>query len=401
MQEVYLYDVVRTPRGRGKKNGALHEVKPIDLLTITLKALQERNPMPTEEIEDVLIGCVTPMGEQGGNIAKAAILYAGWSHQVAGMQLNRLCASGLDAINLAATKIRSGWEDCVVAGGVESMSRVKMGRDGGALQYDPAVISQVGFIPQGISADLIATIEGFSREELDSYALRSQQRAFEAQTNHYYKKSIIPVHDMNGLVILEKDEHLRPQTTLEVLASLPSAFEKIGARGFNHMARMKYPFVERINHHHTAGNSSGIVDGAAAALLASPQKGKELGLTPRARIVSVATCSSEPTIMLEGTIPATQKVLKKAKMTTKDIDLWEMNEAFAAPVLKYQRVFDIPSDRFNVNGGAIALGHPLGATGTMLLGTLLDELERRDLKTGLVTMCVGGGMGVATIIERV
>ncbi|MCH2046276.1 MAG: acetyl-CoA C-acetyltransferase [Saprospiraceae bacterium] len=401
MQEVYIYDVVRTPRGRGKKNGALHEVKPIDLLTITLKALQERNPMPTEEIEDVLIGCVTPMGEQGGNIAKAAILYAGWSHQVAGMQLNRLCASGLDAINLAATKIRSGWEDCIVAGGVESMSRVKMGSDGGALQYDPAVISQVGFIPQGISADLIATIEGFTREELDTYALQSQQRAFEAQSNHYYDKSIVPVYDMNGLIILEKDEHLRPQTTLEVLASLPSAFAQIGASGFDRMAKMKYPFIESINHYHTAGNSSGIVDGAAAALLASPQKGEELGLIPRARIIAVATCSSEPTIMLEGTIPATQKVLRKAKMTAKDIDLWEMNEAFAAPVLKYQRVFDIPRDCFNVNGGAIALGHPLGATGTMLLGTLLDELERRDLHRGLVSMCVGGGMGVATIIERV
>lgn len=401
MQEAYIYDVVRTPRGRGKKNGALHEVKPIDLLTKVLYALQQRNPMPTEEIEDVLIGCVTPIGEQGGNIAKAAILYAGWSHQVAGMQLNRLCASGLDAVNLAAMKIRSGYEDCVVAGGVESMSRVRMGSDGGALQYDPAVIDKVGFIPQGISADLIATIEGFSREELDAYALQSQQRAYHAQQKHYFDHSIIPVHDMNGLVILSKDEQLRPKTTLEILSQLPSAFAHLGKQGFDRMAQLKYPFLEKINHLHTAGNSSGIVDGAAAALLASPEKGKELALKPRARVVSAATSSCEPTIMLEGTIPATQKALKKAGMAVSDIDLWEMNEAFASPVLKYQRVFDISSDQLNVNGGAIAMGHPLGATGTVLLGTLLDELERRDLNIGLVTLCVGGGMGVATIIERV
>ncbi len=397
----YIFDAVRTPRGKGKKSGSLHEVKPIDLLTTVLDALKERNNLDTKEVEDLVIGCVTPVGEQGGDIAKAALLYAGWDEQVPGFQINRFCASGLEAVNLAAMKVASGWEDLVVAGGLESMSRVKMGSDGGPLMFDPAVNTKVGFVPQGISADLIATIEGFDRDTVDGYAVLSQQRAHHAQTNGYFNNSIIPVRDQNDIIILDKDEFLRPATTLESLADLKPAFETMGEMGFDSVALLKYPEVENISHVHTAGNSSGIVDGAALLLIGSKEKGAELGLKPRAKIVAVAVTSSEPTIMLQGPTPAVWKVLKKAGMTPKDIDLWEMNEAFASAVLKFQKDLGIDDAILNVNGGAIAMGHPLGATGAMLVGTMVDELERRNLKTGLVTLCVGGGMGVATIIERV
>ncbi len=401
MQEAYIFDAVRTPRGRGKKTGSLHEVKPVDLLVTVLNALQERNQLDTKAVDDAVIGCVTPIGEQGADIAKTALLYAGWDESVPGTQINRFCASGLEAVNMAAMKVRSGWEDMVVAGGIESMSRVKMGSDGGAMMLDPAVSASIGFVPQGIGADLIATIEGFSRERLDQYALQSQKRAHHAQSNGYFDKSIIPVKDRNGLMILDKDEHLRPDTTLEVLAGLSPSFEMIGNFGFDAVALQKYPQVERVLHVHTPGNSSGIVDGATAILIGSKEKGEALGLKPRAKIVAVAATSSEPTIMLQGPAPAARKALAKAGMSNKDIDLWEMNEAFASPVLKFQEEMDIPDEILNVNGGAISLGHPLGATGAILIGTMLDELERRDLKTGLVTLCVGGGMGVATIIERV
>ncbi len=401
MREAYIYDAVRTPRGRGKKTGSLHEVKPVELLAVVLRALRERNNIDTKSIDDAVIGCVTPVGEQGADIAKTALLYADWNESVPGTQINRFCASGLEAANIAAMKVRSGWEDMVVAGGIESMSRVPMGMDGGAMMYDPAVAAKVGFVPQGIGADLIATIEGFTRETVDNYALQSQQRAHHAQENGYFDKSIIPVKDHNGLMILEKDEHLRPNTTLDTLAGLMPSFQAMGELGFDAVALNKYPAIENIEHVHTAGNSSGIVDGAALLLIGNQEKGKEMGLTPRARVVAAAATSAEPTIMLQGPAPAARKALQKAGMTTKDIDLWEMNEAFASPVLKFQREMDIPDEILNVNGGAISLGHPLGATGAMLLGTMLDELERRDLKTGLVTLCVGGGMGVATIIERI
>ena len=400
MPDAFIYDALRTPRGRGKAGGALYSVKPIDLLATLLNALRDRHALDTAQVDDAVIGCVTPTGDQGYNIGKAALLYAGWSERVPGFQLNRFCASGLEAVNLAAMKVSSGWEDLVVAGGVESMSRVPMGRDGGALLFDPEVISRVNHIPQGISADLIASRAGFDREAVDRYALRSQQRAKAALDAGYFDRAIVPIHDRNGLPLLEQDEYLRPDTTLERLAKLPPAFKGLGAHGFNSMAIQRYPEVEFIDHVHTAGNSSGIVDGAAVVLVGSKAKGKELGLTPRARIVATANSSTEPTIMLTGPTPATKKALDKAGLTPADIDLWEMNEAFAAPVLKYQRDFDIPDERLNVNGGAIAMGHPLGATGAMLVGTLLDELERRDLRRGLVTLCAGGGLGTATIIER-
>ncbi len=401
MNEAYIFDAVRTPRGKGKIGGSLNEVKPIDLLATLFDALKERTDIDTTQVEDVILGCVTPMDEQGGNIAKTAAYYAGWGQDVSGMQINRFCASGLEAVNLAAMKIRSGWEDMLVAGGIESMSRVPMGSDGGPMLYDPIVSSKIRYVPQGISADLIATKEGFSREELDAYALQSQRRAAHAIEKGYFKKSIIPVRDSNGLMILNQDEHNRPNTTEEILANLSPAFARLGETGFDEVALQQYPIVESIFHHHTAGNSSGIVDGAALVLIGSQTKGKELGLTPRAKIVAAAISGTEPTVMLEGPTPATKKALAKAKMTAKNIDLWEMNEAFAAPVLKFQRDFNIPNDVFNVNGGAIALGHPLGATGAILLGSMLDELERRDLITGLITLCVGGGMGITTIIERI
>ena len=401
MKEAYIFDAVRTPRGKGKSSGALHEVKPINLLKTLFDALQRRLHLDTSQVEDVILGCVTPIHEQGGNIAKTAAYYSGWGQHVAGMQVNRFCASGLEAINLAAMKVRSGWEDMIVAGGIESMSRVQMGMDGGAMMYDPIVSAKINYVPQGIAADLIATKENFSRERLDEYAFQSQQRATAAMEKGYFNKSLIPVADNNNLLILDYDEYVRPETTLEGLASLKPAFQKIGERGFDEVALNRYPMVEQIFHRHTAGNSSGIVDGAALVLIGSLEKGKALGLTPRARIVSVAVAGDEPTVMLEGPTPATKKALAKANMNAKDIELWEMNEAFAAPVLKFQQDFDIDSEILNVNGGSIALGHPLGATGAILLGTVLDELERQDKSTGLITLCVGGGMGVSTIIERV
>ena len=400
MNQAYIFDAIRTPRGKGRQGGALYECKPIDLVKRLLDALVLRNDLPTQEVEDLILGCVTPVEDQGANLAKAALLYAGWDDHVSGFQLNRFCASGLEAINLAASKIRSGWEDLIVAGGVESMSRVPMESDRGALLFDPAVISKVGYIPQGVSADLIATKESFSREELDFYALQSQTRAAFAWENNYFKKSIIPILDQNGLLILDKDEHFRPGSSIDKLASLPPAFKTIGESGFDFLALETYPEVEKVKHVHTAGNSSGIVDGAALTLVGSAKKGKEIGLKPRAIIRAAAVCGSEPTIMLQGPIPAVHKALKQAGMKADDIDLWEMNEAFAAPVLKLQKEFNIDPESLNVNGGAIAFGHPLGATGAMLLGTLLDEMERRKLSVGLVTLCVGGGMGVATIIER-
>jgi len=366
-----------------------------------LEELQKRNNLDTSKVEDVLIGCVTPVSDQGADIAKAALLYAGWANSVAGVQLNRFCASGLESVNLAAMKIRSGWENLIVAGGVESMSRVPMGSDGGALIYDPEVSGKIGYVPQGVSADLIATIEDFTRETLDTFAMQSQLKAANAWEQNHFQKSVIPIYDKNGLLVLEKDEAYRPSTNVEKLGTLKPAFEKMGVGGFDAMALKKYPFVEKIHHLHTAGNSSGIVDGAALALIGSKEAGTSLGLKPRAKIISAAVVGSEPTIMLTGPTPASQKALTQVGMKAKDIDLWEVNEAFASVVLKAQRELKIDDDKLNVNGGAIALGHPLGATGTMLLGTLLDELERRDLSTGLVTMCVGGGMGIATIIERV
>jgi acetyl-CoA C-acetyltransferase len=399
--EAYIYDAIRTPRGKGKASGSLYEVRPIELLTTLFKALQERSNLNTSLVDDVILGCVTPVADQGGNIARAAVLNADWAVDVPGVQINRFCSSGLEAVNMAAMKVRSGWENLIVAGGVESMSRVPMGTDGGALAYDPAVSGKVKFVPQGIGADLIATIEGFTRQDVDEFALASQQRAACAREKGYFK-SLIPVKDQNGLTILDQDEFIRADTTLEGLGSLKPAFAQMGGMGFDDMALQKYATVERINHVHTAGNSSGIVDGAALVLVGSQEIGQALGIKPRARLVSAALVGTEPTIMLIGPGPATQKALKKAGMTIADIDLIEANEAFAAVVLRFMRDVGLDStEKINVNGGAIALGHPLGATGAILLDTVLDELERRDLQTALITLCIGGGMGIATIIERV
>jgi acetyl-CoA C-acetyltransferase len=400
--EAYIFDALRTPRGRGKKNGALYEVVPVELLATLLKELQQRHNLDTTQVDDVVMGCVTPLGDQGADIARTAVLYADWHVDIPGMQINRFCASGLETVNLAAMKVRSGWEDLIVAGGVESMSRVPMGSDGGAMMLDPKVSSKINFVPQGIGADLIATIEGFSRQDVDRFALQSQQRAAFAAENGYFDRSLVPIDDQNGLLILDKDEHIRPETTLEGLGNLSPAFAAMGDMGFDASALQEYPDVERINHVHTAGNSSGIVDGAALVLVGSLTKGQALGLKPRARIVSTALVGTEPTIMLIGPGPAAQKALKKAEMESSDIDLFEVNEAFAAVVLRFMRDLNIEgTENLNVNGGAIAMGHPLGATGAMLLGTVLDELERSDLETALITLCVGGGMGIATIIERV
>ena len=400
-QDAYIYDAIRTPRGRGKANGSLHEVKPIDLVTTLLRALEERHDLDTTQVDDLVLGCVTPLGDQGGDIARTAVLDAGWDVNVPGMQINRFCSSGLEAVNLAAMKVGSGWENLVVAGGVESMSRVPMGSDGGAMAFDPGVSARTHFVPQGIGADLIATLEGFSREDVDGFAVDSQKRAAKAREKAYFK-SIIPVKDQNGLAILDHDEHIRPETTMAALAKLKPAFAAMGEMGFDVVARQKYPQVEQINHVHSAGNSSGIVDGAALVLVGAKKKGKALGLNPRARIVAGALVGIDPTIMLIGPGPASKKALKSAGMGIKDIDLIEANEAFAAVVLRFMRDLGLDStDRINVNGGAIALGHPLGATGAILLGTVLDELERRDKETALITLCVGGGMGIATIVERV
>lgn len=401
LKNAYIYDSIRTPRGKGKSSGALYQVKPVDLLTTTLCALQKRNNLPTEKVSDTIIGCVSPVNGQGYNIAKTALLYSNWSDRVGGMQLNRFCTSGLEAVNLAAVKIAAGYGDLIVAGGVESMSRVPLRSDGGALIDDPEVINKVKYLPQGVSADLIASLENYSREQLDEYAVQSHQRANTAWEKNYFKDSIIPVSDQNNLVILDKDEHIRPSIALEKMLQLSPSFQFAGELGYEDMALQKYPELEKLQYLHTAGNSSGMVDGAALVLIGSEEIGKKLSLKPRAKIRNFALACGEPTIMLTGTIPAAQKALERADMTAKDIDLWECNEAFASVVLKFQQAMKIDSKKINVNGGSIAMGHPLGATGAILIGTLLDELERRDLKIGLVTLCAGGGMGVATIIERV
>lgn len=402
MTDAYIYDAVRTPRGRNR-GGALHSVKPVDLVVTLIDAIRERNPgLDPADVDDLVLGVVTPVGEQGGDIARTAAIVAGLPDTVAGVQVNRFCASGLEAVNLAAQKVASGFEDLVLAGGVESMSRVPIGADGGAWMLDPTTNYDSYFVPQGIGADLIATIEGFGREDVDAYAVRSQQRAETAWQEGRFARSIVPVRDMNGLVVLDRDEHRRPDSTVESLGTLPASFAVIGAQaGFDAVALQKYHWVERIDHVHGPGNSSGIVDGAALVVVGSAEAGARAGLTPRARIVSTAVTGSEPTIMLTGPTPATRKALERAGLTVDDIDLFELNEAFAAVVMKWQKDLGVPDDKVNVNGGAIAMGHPLGATGAMILGTLLDELERRDLRRGLATLCVGGGMGIATVIERV
>ncbi|WP_220813522.1 acetyl-CoA C-acetyltransferase [Pseudomonas paralcaligenes] len=401
MTEAYIYDAVRTPRGKGKKDGALHSVKPIDLVVGLLKALQQRNQLDTAQVDDVVLGCVTPIGDQGSDIAKTAVLAADWAECVSGVQLNRFCASGLEAVNIGAMKVRSGFEDLVVVGGVESMSRIPMGSDGGAWALDPATNMQANFVPQGVGADLIASIEGFSRTDVDSFALRSQKKAARASADGSFNKSLVPVCDQNGIVILDHDEFIRGDSTLEGLGKLKPSFEMMGQMGFDATALRKYSHVERIEHVHTPGNSSGIVDGAALMLIGSEAKGKELGLKPRGRIVATAVTSTDPTIMLTGPAPATRKALAKAGLSVEDIDLFEVNEAFASVVMKFMKEMGVSEDKVNVNGGSIAMGHPLGATGCAILGTLLDELEKRELRYGLATLCVGGGMGIATIIERI
>jgi acetyl-CoA C-acetyltransferase len=400
--QAFVYDALRTPRGKGKKNGSLHEVKPVDLVVGLLDAVKERNPgLDPARVDDVVLGIVTPVGDQGADLAKTAALKAGYPDHVAGVQLNRFCASGLEAVNQAASRVRSGFEDLILAGGVESMSRVPMGADGGAWAMDPATALDTSFVPQGIGADLIATVEGFTRDDVDAFAAESQARAAKAQANGYFDRSRVPVTDLNGLTVLDHDEFIRPGTTAESLAGLKPSFADIGDQGgFDAVALEKYHWVDRIDHVHHAGNSSGIVDGAALMAIGSEQVGRELGLTPRARIVSVGVSGADPTIMLTGPAPASRKALAKAGMSTDDIDLFEINEAFAAVALRFMRDLDLDHEKVNVNGGAIAMGHPLGATGAMILGTLIDELERRDLQRGLATLCVGGGMGVATIVER-
>jgi len=402
MTEAYIYDHIRSPRGRGKPGGGLNAITPLSLSSQVLAALRDRNELDTGLLDDVIFGCVTPVGEQGADIARVAAMNAGYAESVPGKQINRFCASGLEAVNSAAAQIMSGQSDAVIGGGVECMSRIPMGSDGGAWATDPQAAYDLYFVPQGISADLIATKDGFSRQDLDAYALESQKRAAHAWDSGYFKNSILPIVNHIGQVVLDHDEHMRPDSTMESLGSLNPAFVVPGQQGgFDAVALQRYPEVEFIDHRHTAANSSGIVDGAAAVLLGSAEAGEKMGLKPRARIHSFASIGSEPTIMLTGPVPATEKVLKRAGMTTADIDLFELNEAFAAVVLRYMQQLDIAHDKINVNGGAIAMGHPLGATGTIVLGTVLDELERRDLGTALVTLCIGAGMGTATIIERV
>jgi acetyl-CoA C-acetyltransferase len=401
-EEAFIYEAIRTPRGK-QRNGALNEVKPINLVVGLIDELRSRHPDLDENlISDVVLGVVSPVGDQGGDIARTAVLAAGLPDTVGGVQLNRFCASGLEAVNTAAQKVRSGWDDLVLAGGVESMSRVPMGSDGGAMFSDVVVTYDNYIAPQGIGADLIATIEGFSREDVDAYAARSQERAAAAWSGGYFAKSVVPVRDQNGLLILDHDEHMRPGSTVESLGKLRTAFDGIGSMGgFDDVALQKYHWIEKINHVHTGGNSSGIVDGAALVLVGNEKAGTSQGLTPRARIVATATSGADATIMLTGPTPATEKVLARAGLTVDDIDLFELNEAFASVVLKFQKDLKIPDEKLNVNGGAIAMGHPLGATGAMILGTMVDELERRNARRALVTLCIGGGMGVATIIERV
>ncbi|WP_061239126.1 acetyl-CoA C-acetyltransferase [Ectopseudomonas composti] len=401
MTEAYIFDALRTPRGKGKKDGALYSVKPVQLAAGLLKALQIRNALDTSQVDDIVLGCVTPVGDQGADIAKTVAMVADWDVCVAGVQLNRFCASGLEAVNIGAMKVRSGFEDLVVVGGVESMSRVPMGSDGGAWVMDPQTNMHSNFVPQGIGADLIATLEGFSRADVDAFALRSQHKAARASADGSFARSLVPVTDQNGIVLLDHDEFIRGDCTLEGLGKLKPSFEMMGQMGFDSTALRVYSHVERIEHVHTPGNSSGIVDGAALMLIGSEAKGKELGLKPRARIVATAVTGTDPTIMLTGPAPATRKALAKAGLCVDDIDLFEVNEAFASVVMKFMKDMGVSEGKVNVNGGSIAMGHPLGATGCAILGTLLDELEKRQLRYGLATLCVGGGMGIATIIERI
>ena len=401
--EAFVYDAIRTPRGRGKDTGSLHGTKPVSLVVGLLNEVRKRNVgLDPANVEDVVLGVVSPVGEQGADISRTAALVAGYETSGPGFQLNRFCASGLEAVNVAAAKVRSGWHDLIFAGGVESMSRVPMGSDGGAWAQDPETAYQTGFVPQGVGADLIATMEGFSRADVDAFAAESQLRAAKAMADGAFDKSVIPVVELNGQVVLDRDEYPRPGTTVEALAGLKPSFAAVSDMGgFGAVALQKYHWVEKINHVHTPGNSSGIVDGASLTVIGSEQAGRDNDLTPRARVVSVSVVGTEPTIMLTGPAPAAQKALAKAGLTIEDIDLFEVNEAFAAVVLKFMKDLGVPHEKVNVNGGAIALGHPLGATGAMILGTLIDELERRDLRRGLATLCIGGGMGVATIVERI
>ena len=401
MSDAFIYDHVRTPRGKGKKDGSLHQASPVWLLSALLRAMQQRSSLDTALVDDLVLGCVTPVGEQGADIARTAVLDADWAQTVAGVTQSRFCASGLESINLAGAKVASGYEDLVVAGGVESMSRWAMGSDGGAWFMDPRINQKLGFVPQGVGADLIATLEGWGRADVDGYALNSHQKAAAARAEGRFARSVVPVQDIAGLLMLDRDETIREGATLEAMAKLEPSFAAMGAMGFDATALRKYTTVERINHMHHAGNSSGIVDGAALMLLGNREGGVKAGLKPRARIRAAAVIGSEPTIMLTGPTPACRKALAKAGMQASDIDLWEINEAFAVVPMKTARDLGVSLDRVNVNGGAIAMGHPLGATGCIILGTLLDELERRNLSTGCATLCVGGGMGIATIIERV
>ena len=402
MADALIFDHVRTPRGRGKKDGALYEVPAVRLAAEPLKALRERNGLDTKLVDDVVLGCVDPVGEAGGDIARAAVFAAGYDHAVPGVQLNRFCASGLDAVNFGAAQVMAGQHDLVVAGGAESMSRIGIGASGGAWPVDPEVALPSYFMPQGVSADLIASKYGFSRDDVDGYAVESQKRAANAWNKGYFSRSVVPVRDLNGLTILDRDEHMRPETDMQSLAALNPSFEMMGQMGgFDAVAIQAHPELAGITHVHHAGNSSGIVDGAAAVLIGNRKAGRKAGLTPRARIRAFANIGSEPALMLTGPVDVTEKLLASAKMSLKDIDLFEINEAFASVVLRYRQAFDLDPAIVNVNGGAIAMGHPLGATGAMILGTVLDELERRDLNTALVTLCIGAGMGTATIIERV
>jgi acetyl-CoA C-acetyltransferase len=402
MTDAYIYDHVRSPRGRGKQGGSLNPITPMNLVQQVLSALRDRNELDTALVDDVILGCVSPVGEQGANVARVGAIMADYAETVPGKQINRFCSSGLEAVNSAASTIMAGQSDVIVGGGVECMSRVPMGSDGGAMAIDPQTAYKTYFVPQGIGADLIATLHGFSREDVDAYAVASQQRAAHAWSAGHFSKSVLPIRNHVGDIVLDHDETVRADASMESLAGLNPAFAKLGDQaGFDDVALQKYPEVEAIEHVHTAGNSSGIVDGAAAVLVGSREAGERMGLKPRARIKSFASIGSEPTIMLTGPAPASLKALERAGMNTSDIDLWELNEAFASVVLLYMKLLDIPHDKINVNGGAIAMGHPLGATGAIVLGTLLDEMERRDLATGLVTLCIGAGMGTATIIERV
>jgi acetyl-CoA C-acetyltransferase len=399
--EAFIFDAIRTPRGKGKATGALHEVKPVTLLSGLLTAVQQRNGFDTQAVDDVVMGCVTAVGDQGADIAKTAALAAGWDDDVAGVVLNRFCASGLEAVNMAAMKVRSGWENLVVAGGVESMSRTPMGSDGGAWAMDPETNFTTGFMPQGIGADLIATLGGYRREDVDAFAVASHQKAAAAWQRGAFANSVIPVTDRNGMTILAHDELIRADSSLESLGALNASFQMMGEMGFDGVARKRYPQIEKIHHIHSPGNSSGIVDGAAVVLVGSEAAGRQFDMIPRARVVATALVGTDPTIMLTGPAPAARKALKVARMEVSDIDLFEVNEAFASVVMRFIHDMGVAPDKVNVNGGAIAMGHPLGATGAMILGTLLDELEARGLSTGLATLCVGGGMGIATIIERV